>query len=333
MRTCLSERGKTLQSFFSLVTVLVIICISLGACSLTVLSSLSADEKHEHSEARPPYPYIQVAVITTHSIGKYWERFAANANGWHLQFPDILVYTFDRVEENSTLSRIYNQIDKVFESEPTTSSSRNNMQLATVGEMYRDNPNADYYIIVDDDTVLVPVNLRGMIRDLRLNPNNETMLGRCVGYDEVGDGRGYSFVVGGAGIFMSHALVKAMAPHIPKCRHEYTHVYHADARIGGCINYTMKHAEVLDDLCSERREDTLDSNSYMFTNGDVLEEMFNRPEQERVVTVHEKNPHRIDILNKWFLDATAVNATITWGAMKRSSLPDLLRAAPEAGEE
>lgn len=38
--------------------------------------------------------------MTTHAIDDYWERFAANANGWRRQFPDILVYTFDRVEQN-----------------------------------------------------------------------------------------------------------------------------------------------------------------------------------------------------------------------------------------
>lgn len=69
-----------------------------------------------------------------------------------MQFIDILVYTFDRVEPNSTLSRIYRQVEKAFEDEPVT-SSLNSIQLATVGEMYRDNPNADYYLIVDDDTV------------------------------------------------------------------------------------------------------------------------------------------------------------------------------------
>ena len=123
-------------------------------------------------------PVFQIAVVSSFKQISRLERLVANGHeGWHQEFPGTRFYTFDHSHPDSPLSKLFTHMPKLFEHEKI--EYKGNHQLAAIEYVYRDNPNADWYLIVDDDTVFVPVNLRLMIKDLKLKRDEFWYIGKC----------------------------------------------------------------------------------------------------------------------------------------------------------
>jgi hypothetical protein len=119
-----------------------------------------------------------------------------------------------------------------------------------------------------------------------------------------------------------------------QCRREYKDDHFGDSRLSACIEFTLNRTDVIEKRCAERRGYLQGTAPYRFSNAIPLErELEKRPPQERVVSVHEKNPKRIRLLHEWFQNSTANNITITWNTMKQSNLPAELRAATKSADD
>lgn len=219
---------------------------------------------------------------------------------------------------------------KLFHSEKT--QYKGNHQLAALEFMFRDNPNADWYLIVDDDTVIVPANLQGMIKDLNLKRHEFWYIGKCA-YFEANmrkDSRTeeeVEFVVGGSGILMSHALVEALAPVVKSCRRDYNHLTYGDGRIGACIQDTLNMSSVVDpsNTCSDRLSEKRSQLglTYKFCLGDWSKKHYKsnytpKPDHHKllIVSLHEKHLAHTKLFNEWFRNMTLANRTISWAALQ-----------------
>lgn len=279
-------------------------------------------------------PVFQIAVVSSFKQISRLERLVANGHeGWHQEFPGTRFYTFDHSHPDSPLSKLFTHMPKLFEHEKI--EYKGNHQLAAIEYVYRDNPNADWYLIVDDDTVFVPVNLRLMIKDLKLKRDEFWYIGKCAKFtaelrEDSSEDEKIHFIVGGAGILMSHALVKALAPVVQSCRRDYNHLTFGDGRIGACIEYTLNMSSVVRsgnscaDYLSEDRSQL--GNIYKFYMGDVFDwsnreykgNYRSKPSHEKtlMMNVHEKHVAHIQLFNEWFRNMSLANRTISWSAFQ-----------------
>ena len=276
---------------------------------------------------------VQVFVATSPKRGPYWERFYANSILWHSQFPlPTKVYTFDPIPSNSPIRKLVTPIELYdFERSMTRHS---NLLLASFGQVYKDNPHADWYFFAEDDTIVVQENLYRLIDFLKDKHNitqpydrDEVFQGKCV---SVGRPNGkIPFAVGGAGILMSRALLQNLAPHVNECRHAYPNVKFGDARLGACIFRTLGRKEVLWDAHQLDRDnyyqqfDTCPPEQFSFTNGKPREVEVRRQKNPHirknyVVTMHVKDQEDIVEMHQ-MMDAIRKNnphGSVTWQALK-----------------
>jgi len=260
---------------------------------------------------------IEIGIVTAPKKADYLERWFRNDVGWHRFFSDhIRAFTWDAIPEKSPASKIFHQVKRSFPKEQTTFPKGGipppgNLHLAVIQEMQ--DLDADWYFCVDDDTIVVPSNLRRFVN--RLDPKEKEYLkGKCVGYKESKRGLGINFVVGGAGILMSRALVNSMKPFFSECRREWSDLYYSDARVGACMRYTMNRTGT--NMCAGR--------AWSFTNGDVLKEVSKQPPEAKIITMHEKCPKRISLLNEWVHMMEMNQSIITWASL--ASNTSLVRA-------
>ena len=90
-------------------------------------------------------------VVGSPAHGQNWERFYENSNGWHTQFPGIQYFTFDTLTQGSAIQSIATSMRE-------KNQRHCNLLLTAFGKAFQVNPNADWYFLVEDDTLLVKPN-------------------------------------------------------------------------------------------------------------------------------------------------------------------------------
>lgn len=253
-------------------------------------------------------PTLQVFLVTAPAHDAYRERFLANAKGWHRDFPDLQVYTFDEVPTNiPALNDATLKIRQIPKLEAEKEKMKGtNLLLAAFGAIYEHNPNADFYFLTEDDTILVKQNIEHAV--MRLAPRKNVYIGKCVKISTKKMGN-IEFVMGGAGILMSGDLLRQMAPKIETCREQYREFQHGDVRIAACL----KSMNILPrQVCTWNNAGM---NGFHFSSSSAWREAsYTSAANSQVVTIHEKSVERIRILNEAIADLSHQNAT--WGLMK-----------------
>ncbi|KAJ3114183.1 hypothetical protein HDU96_002449 [Phlyctochytrium bullatum] len=103
--------------------------------------------------------------------------------------------------------------------------------------MYRKFPNADWYIMIDDDSYVFFDNLERYLRNK--NPEEPHYIGQsnvfvgCDGVQKFGDGP--YFAHGGSGIVVSRGAVKKMMGNIENCIKKYKDCWAGDVRLALCL--------------------------------------------------------------------------------------------------
>jgi hypothetical protein len=218
-------------------------------------------------------------------------------------FPNLKVFTFDKVPEESSLSAVMKQIPKLWRD---CTGKNGNLLLAGFQAMYEQNPHSHWYVLSEDDTIVVKENLELLLS--KYNASKDVLIGKCVSINTKRFGT-LPFVVGGAGIVMSGSLLRKLGPHITKCRRELQRIPYGDARITACMIHALHmNFTRATEFCTPFR--------YTFTNGSPWFEVTVQNKDSRFVMLHEKDPIKLKILNDAILNLTKWNETITWGALK-----------------
>jgi hypothetical protein len=285
----------------------------------------------------PTGPTIAVGVLTSASNSSYLERLAENANGWHRDFPGLRVFTYDAPPRPG--ARFPFAIEPI----PMLPGEVHGSQgVGAVGgslfpifqRLHARAPRADYYLVADDDTVVYRPNLLAAIAALERRQARRGQAagapfftGKCS--QLLWRGEPHEFVVGGAGTLLNNAMATLLAPLFDVCRVRYRHIVFSDARLGACV-----HKELATGMswpgapCAPW--------GFAFTNGRVEDEhrWYTREERgarrdHRVVTLHEKAPARLRVINGWLAGRRRAGAPVAW-----STLAPLLRllAPTLAGE-
>ena len=163
-----------------------------------------------------------------------------------------------------------------------------------------------------------------VFRRPRLNASGGlAVVGKCIGsraplpLGDPGEGSGGRFSVGypvhGAGVLMSNALVRRLAPHVDACRVKYNNARHSDTLLGACLQ-----REVL--RCDVEGGSTLGKPSclalcpppgfaFSFWSPEGTAERYlakgggPRGADALPVTFHEKLPDRIDAISEFLREA------------------------------
>ncbi|KAJ3099692.1 hypothetical protein HDU97_002861 [Phlyctochytrium planicorne] len=104
-------------------------------------------------------------------------------------------------------------------------------------ELYKMYPNADWYLMIDDDTYVFMDNVHTMLS--KLDPSHPWYIGNAnvfVGCDGVSKfGEGPLFAHGGSGIVMSKAAMKIMLADLQACIIKYKDCWAGDVRVALCL--------------------------------------------------------------------------------------------------
>ena len=233
-------------------------------------------------------PAIQIFTVIDHSRGLSWERFFQNHVGWHKEFRNVLAYSFERA--HGPLADIVTTVEKFSPEE--TSGSSNNLQVFGFYLAWKNNPRADWYLCVDDDTLIVVDNLRLMVSEL--DPNVPRIIGKPALANDQKLGT-IAFVVGGAGILLSRRMVELMVPHIPLCRRKYNTVWHSDSRVGACIQFELN--ESITQLNKGWKHQRYPPAGFRFSNAVLKEAATRYKKTERPISIHEKDPKQLEKLH------------------------------------
>jgi hypothetical protein len=257
-------------------------------------------------------PRVQVFVVMTPAHGEYWERFYVNSIGWHSRFPDLKAYTFDEVPPASALARIIERME-MYDFEK--SERHSNLLLAAFQNVYQFNNKSDWYLLAEDDTIVVKDNLDRLLDYLDANGRSqkETLHGKCVYMSPSNKHKQINFVVGGGGILMSRILLEALSRYVDECRKKYQkNILYGDARIGACLQHTMNRSIGTFDLCSPR--------PYIFSSMEPLkalgEEVKPSTMNHFVVTMHSKKVEVLRKLNLAIVNLTLHNRSVTFNTLR-----------------
>jgi hypothetical protein len=118
-------------------------------------------------------------------------------------------------------------------------------------------------------------------------------------------------MMGGAGILMSGNLLRKMAPGIGDCRQKYWGLNHGDARITACL-MSMDLWPV--DFCNVPTIRRIDFSSASAWHEASIPDDFKQ--KAMVVSIHEKDPKRIRLLNTAIEDLVQSNRDVRWESLK-----------------
>lgn len=107
-------------------------------------------------------------------------------------------------------------------------------------------PDAPWFVLADDDTLVVPHQLVAALAPL--DPEQPVMAGKCV----VDRSLDVPFTVGGAGMVLSRRLVRDLAPLVAGCRQRFHAVGYGDAMVGACVK-----CELYGGTCERRKDESL----------------------------------------------------------------------------
>ena len=187
---------------------------------------------------------IEVGVITATENPIYFDRWSSQT--WHQLFPNIHSYTFEKEKPNIT------NMPLLWPEEPHGKPS--NVHLATFQHMFERNPSAEWYLQVDDDTIIIRNNLIKVLKDYNgfendyyfgkaaMNTHTTTYIPPELKKKEL---YRFPFRIGGAGIIISHKLMSRLYPFLSYCRkfssnRFFEAVTFGDSRVGFCLKHLVK---------------------------------------------------------------------------------------------
>ena len=197
------------------------------------------------------------------------------------------VFTFEKVPKNSVIGKVIHTMELL----PNEYyGHHSNIQLTALGEMFKMNPDSQWYLLVDDDTFVVKQGLDRMIADLDARGDvNETeyYLGKCA-YFPMDEGDMW-FAVGGGGILMNRKCLAQLAPRVDECRVKHADIFYGDTRIGACLFETLKMPLYLDKKNSSK-VGPCGLEGYTMSNWGLDSPIFEEyAADSRIVTLHEKD--------------------------------------------
>jgi hypothetical protein len=164
--------------------------------------------------------------------------------GAHHFFPVLHTALYKRSQERrdanrrDTTRRSQNVVEQVIPNEKSTGwKSDTHKNLPGFDHLYTKFPNADWYIMIDDDTFLFLENLEEYLAPY--DPSQPFFFGSankfkgCDGVKRLGDGP--LFAHGGSGIILSRGALQKMIPIIPQCIKKYEKCWAGDIKIGLCL--------------------------------------------------------------------------------------------------
>jgi len=190
-------------------------------------------------------------------------------------------------------------------------------------------------MVVDDDTYVVRSSLLDLLRPL--DASQPRLLGKCTFRAKIPPPfpRMIYSAVGGSGILMSGALVRALLPHFDACRAAWHSMSaHSDMRVGQCAGWKVKAMTGVDTCLRP-------SFKHAFTNNPPEQELRYRLDlrklhalgrmgakvggctnrnqgcamSDRVVALHEKDPARIERIHAHVQQLEARGVRVTWSAL------------------
>lgn len=195
---------------------------------------------------------IEVGVITATENPTYFDRWSSQT--WHQLFPNIHSYTFEKEKPNIT------NMPLLWPEEPHGKPS--NIHLATFQHMFERNPSAEWYLQVDDDTIIIRNNLIKVLKDYN-GFENDYYFGSCSVNAPIyvhlspelkkNDLYRFGFRIGGAGIIISHKLMSRLYPFLSYCRKFSSNTFFVDATFGDArVGFCLKHLVKFDTLCHDK---------------------------------------------------------------------------------
>ena len=297
----ISKKIKTIKLCF--------LIILFSTCLYNVFILFRMSNEHQPlSDHLHHSPKVAVGVLVTPNTDMYWDRFVTMSSGWYTSFSILNGYTFDRVDSKND-SRLV-QVDKLFSSEKTGSGNEwTNIPLAAFQHMAT-NIVADWYLQVDEDTIIVPINLMRLINTLNTSPR-PLMIGKCASFQDAIEGS-IEFNVGGSGILMNRALVSALTPHFTECRKRFNTLYFSDARVGACVTLMLNRSDAVCPCSGPHYGCAAGGRLWSFTNRNARLESQQQPPDALIVSMHEKSPSRIKMLNRYVKQITERGVDVTW---------------------
>ena len=244
------------------------------------------------------------------------------AKTWIKLMPQIDIYS-DYINDKDALEILNtsNHLNITFHSIPTFAhhlfgTSFDNVwnhaqsrHLIAFHDLYQRYPNKKWYFLGDDDTFLLP---DGIISTLKNYSYNERqIIGHLFGnfpflskFFQSGK-KVYDFAQGGAGFFVSKAMMDYVAPHIIDCSSFYeSYNFVSDTRISACIDF-------LDVINNITRDESPYVNLDYLIHGDKPEESNLKNEYtQRPISYHHIVPPYTEIMwNATFSRWNAKNGT------------------------
>jgi hypothetical protein len=223
--------------------VILLACIYL-LLVITLSKSYHHDPWYPWNQRERKVPKIAIGVLVTPGIDAYWNRFITMSDGWYKDFNNITGYTFDSISSRHDTRLI--RVERNFPDEKNASgwAGWTNIPLAAFQHM-GDNTaydDADWYLQVDEDTIIVPTNLKRLVS--LVSATRPLMIGKCATFDDELEGL-VQFDVGGAGILINRALMSALRPQFTTCRKRFNPMYYSDARIGACVSIVLNQSDAV----------------------------------------------------------------------------------------
>jgi hypothetical protein len=164
--------------------------------------------------------------------------------------------------------------------------------------------------MAEDDTVLVKKNIEEVVA--RLGYRKDVYFGKCVAVPTKKMGK-VSFIMGGAGILMSGDMLRQMAPGIRQCRIELKAFQHGDTRIAVCLKSMNVFPKTFGGYPGLVQKG--DHGGYHFSSASAWR-IGDSGRNAKIITMHEKDPERIDVLNNAIDELMTLKKDITWSSLK-----------------
>jgi hypothetical protein len=189
--------------------------------------------------------------------------------------------------------------------------------LRAIADIYARYPNKHFYIILDDDTFLLPSNLLHTFETI----NPELIHSYGVVYTAISyshpfyhhNDTGHYFTHGGGGIILSQGLMKHLGPRLRNCSEQLEiAILGSDIRLAICISHTSVNGILLD---SDKVHQQIASGFHSDMPDVVLQMSYDRPEGPQL-TFHHVTDENVAVLfngmitefeNDYYLDWSSIS--------------------------
>lgn len=229
--------------------------------------------------------------------GNVMSRIIAMASTCYQFLPTIDVYT-DKIskKEYDTMYKSSNHLNLFIHVTPTFNKyldftahdspygKAQSRHLYVVYDIYKRYPNKKWYFILDDDSFIQPQILLHILQTNDYNHSKPMLIGAPYGHVNTFtkytfDNKNTAFVQGGAGILISQAMMKDVAPTIMNCSLMLqSPTYQVDIRLSHCINRYYGTYTGPDQDEKRKYVHSYITNSFRYMNGyEIASKPFKKP--------------------------------------------------------